>query len=666
MKRRKRIRRALKLTLLVLVTLVMVLITLLVLVTLVMVLIALVWFVADIGLSDLRSLATVEKVDDYPLYVMRYYGDYGLKDCQTARGFNFAWKLAHKLLRPQDAGAMCTCFTATSKQANRIFGRNYDWRDTKAALLLFTDPPGKYASVSMVDLSFFRFDAVEPCLLDYFLLRGAPYLPMDGMNECGVAVAAMQVPDADGGNDPHKETLGISCLMRQILDNTGSVEEAIELTKQNNIVFTYGPPTHLLIGDASGDSAVVEFIDGAPNVLKSTGPFQPSTNFVLSGKGVEQALKSCWRYERAYTELQRLAGRVTTEEAMKLLQDVSQLHTVWSAVYGQSTGKIQLAMDTDYDRVYEFSLKMKGKRGTRTMIAPIRPAKASWPGPADRMTISPDSEPKLTWRSGDKAQSHMVYLGADKSNLPLLAEVGKPEQLRLPATEESQTYYWRVDEVRTDGTVITGDVWEFSLGKLVGWWKLDGDVKDSSGNDHHGTIKGSPKWVRGRVGDGLEFDGMDDYVDTGTRMKVPAFTVAAWVKSPAGPSPASQSEVVSWDSVHINWDQPSPFFRGAAALRAGERSYAAGFGTLKADTWYHLCATYDGESLKAYKDAVLAMVNADPSGPPIAGTGTLKFARHSLEFVEEYFRGTIDDVRIYNYALSQGEITKLLEGSTVK
>ena len=159
---------------------------------------------------------------------------------------------------------------------------------------------------------------------------------------------------------------------------------------------------------------------------------------------------------------------------------------------------------------------------------------------------------------------------------------------------------------------------------------------------------------------------MDDYVDTGIKIKVPAFTVAVRVKSPAAPSPESQSEVVSWDSVHINWDQPSPFFRGAVGLGVGKRSYAAGFGTLKAHTWHHLCATYDGESLKAYRDGVLTMINNDPSGFPITGTGTLKFGRHSLEFVEEYFCGTIDDVRIYNYALSQSEITKLFERGNKK
>jgi len=653
MKRHRRFRKALKFTLLVLVAFIITLVALLA-------------FVADIQPKDLRSLATIRKADGYPLYVMRYHGDYGFKDPQTGRGFKGVWKWAYEQLRPQNAGPMCSCFSAMNKETDQIFGRNYDWHKTKAALLLFTYPPDKYASVSMVDITYFSFDPINTGLLDYLVLLGTPYLPTDGMNECGVTVAAMSVPHANGGNDPNKETVGISCLMRLILDNASSVNEAIALAEQYNVVFTYGLTAHLLVSDASGNSAVIEFLEGTPTVVKSTEPFQPCTNFIVSGQSIEQALNSCWRYKTAYTTLQRLQGRVTSEQAMELLKNVSWSNTVWSTVYGQSTGEIQLAMDKDYERVYEFSLKMKGKKGTKTRIDPIRPAKASWPSPADRSTICPNKESKLTWRPGKKAKSHRVYLGADKSNLPLLAEVKKPKQLRLPVLEKNQTYYWRVDEVRADGTVVTGDIWKFSLGKLIGWWKLDGDVRDNSGNNHHGTIKGNPKWVTGRIGDGLKFDGVDDYVDTGYKTDISTLTVAVWVNSPAAPSSTSQNEVVSWESIHINWNQPGPFFRGAASLGAGKRWYAASFGTLKANTWYHLCATYNGRSLKAYKDGVLIMANNDPSGHPTADTGTLKFGRHSLEFIEEYFCGTIDDVHIYNYALSQSEITKLFEAGNKK
>jgi hypothetical protein len=640
--------------------------TLLALAALIIALVALVAFVADIRLNDLRSLATVSKADDYPLYVMKYYGDYGFKDPQTGRGFKGLWKWAYEQLRPQSADPMCTCFSATNKQTDKIFGRNYDWQNTKAVLLLFTDPPDKYASVSMVDITYFQFDPIDTCLLDYLLLIGAPYLPTDGMNECGVTVAAMQVPHADGGNDPNKETVGISPLMRLILDNAASVDEAITLIEQYNVVFTYGPTAHLLISDASGDSAVIEFLNGSTKVLKSTEPFQPCTNFIISGRSTEQALNSCWRYKTAYTALQESQGSVNSEQAMEILKNTSKADTVWSTVYGQSTGKIRLAMDKDYRHVYEFSLRMKDTKGTKTRIAPIRPPKASWPNPADGIKIGPDKQHKLTFRPGEKAISHRIYFGTDKSNLPLLAEVKNPKLLRLPVLKENQTYYWRVDEVTTAGPVITGDIWKFSIGELIGFWKLDGDAKDSSGNNNHGIIKGNPKWVTARLGDGLQFDGVDDYVDTGYKTDISTLTIALWVNSPAAPSPESQNEVISWDFVHINWDTPSPFFRGAASLGTSKRWYAAGFGTLKVDTWYHLCATYDGESLKAYKDGVLIHANDDPSGPPIPGKGTLKFGKHSLEFVKEYFRGTIDDVRIYNYALNQSEIGELFKQGNEK
>jgi hypothetical protein len=89
----------------------------------------------------------------------------------------------------------------------------------------------------------------------------------------------------------------------------------------------------------------------------------------------------------------------------------------------------------------------------------------------------------------------------------------------------------------------------------------------------------------------------------------------------------------------------------------GGRWHAASFGELQANTWYHLAATYDEENLKAYKDGVLITNNSAPSGKPEAESGTLKFGRN-LEWTE-YFGGTIDDVRIYNYALSEGEITAL-------
>ena len=76
-------------------------------------------------------------------------------------------------------------------------------------------------------------------------------------------------------------------------------------------------------------------------------------------------------------------------------------------------------------------------------------------------------------------------------------------------------------------------------------WPLDGDIKDSSGQGNDGVIEDKPKWVKGKSGKALEFDGKDDYVispQLPIYMGKP-FTVGAWVK-PASP--------VAGDIVHIS------------------------------------------------------------------------------------------------------------------
>lgn len=101
-------------------------------------------------------------------------------------------------------------------------------------------------------------------------------------------------------------------------------------------------------------------------------------------------------------------------------------------------------------------------------------------------------------------------------------------------------------------------------------------------------------------------------------------------------------------------------FRGAAGVSVASVWYDATFGQLQADTWYHLTATYDGENLKTYKDGVLITNNSEPSGNADAESESLKFAKHATG--EIYFHGTIDDVRVYNYALSENEIKAICTG----
>jgi hypothetical protein len=202
------------------------------------------------------------------------------------------------------------------------------------------------------------------------------------------------------------------------------------------------------------------------------------------------------------------------------------------------------------------------------------------------------------------------------------------------------------------------------LAGLVGWWKLDEtsgtSAKDSSDNDNNGTLVGGPQWQPsgGKLGGALKFDGVDDYVDTGYNANLSNWTVAVWVKSPTAPSGENQSGPVHGEkNYQINWNHMMENFRGAAGVQTGGAWYPASFGNLQADTWYHLAVTYDGENLKAYKDGVLITNNSDPAGPPSTENETLKFGRHAAG--NDFFKGTVDDVRVYNYAFSDAQVTAL-------
>jgi hypothetical protein len=190
--------------------------------------------------------------------------------------------------------------------------------------------------------------------------------------------------------------------------------------------------------------------------------------------------------------------------------------------------------------------------------------------------------------------------------------------------------------------------------RLVAHWTLDesaGDVPHDVAGGHHGMLHGDPAWVptAGVVGGALQLDGVDDYVDTGYTDDLATWTISVWVISPAAPSAGGPTGPVHRDqNYQINWDHNDPNFHGAAAVNVGGMWYVATFGSLAADTWHHLVATCDGEALRTYRNGLLATTNDAPSGDPSPEVASLKLGRHATG--SQCFKGTIDDVRVYNYA----------------
>jgi len=170
----------------------------------------------------------------------------------------------------------------------------------------------------------------------------------------------MAVPHAEGGNDPGKVTLDSLEVIRLLLDQAADLDEALALLEQVNVDFGGGPPLHYLLSDRAGRSAVVEFIDGRPQILRSPVAWQVSTNFLLLEETPNGASSSCWRYNTAAQRLDQARGVLEMNQAMGLLQQVSQpggSATLWSVVYNQSSGAIDVVIHRAYNQVYTFRLR---------------------------------------------------------------------------------------------------------------------------------------------------------------------------------------------------------------------------------------------------------------------------------------------------------------------
>ena len=178
-------------------------------------------------------------------------------------------------------------------------------------------------------------------------------------------------------------------------------------------------------------------------------------------------------------------------------------------------------------------------------------------------------------RPGTK--THNVYFGAGPDDLKL---IGKVERVgvKLSQMKCNARYYLRVDEVQADGSIVRGTVRSFTTGGLAGWWKLDETegtkAADSSGNHHDGLIHGNPAWRPrgGKIAGGLQFDGVQDFVDTGWTADLATWTVAVWVKSPSSPAsaPVPSGPVDRQANFQINWNHRRSEFRAAPRLCASE------------------------------------------------------------------------------------------------
>ncbi|MCH8121245.1 MAG: discoidin domain-containing protein [Planctomycetes bacterium] len=207
---------------------------------------------------------------------------------------------------------------------------------------------------------------------------------------------------------------------------------------------------------------------------------------------------------------------------------------------------------------------------------------------------------------------------------------------------------------------------EPSVAGLVAHYEFEGTTNDSSGNGLHGTAMGEPTFVAGNIGQAISLDGIDDYVTLPIDSVIDSLTSSTfttWVDfSNAGGAWQRIFDFGSGTSIYIflcpRTDTGGPMRLAITTGGGGGESLVNSTDTLSTG-WHHVAAVVKPGSMQVYLDGMVVASGSTSVVPSDLGKTTNNWLGRSQYSTDGYFRGSLDDFRIYDYALSDAEIAWL-------
>ena len=198
---------------------------------------------------------------------------------------------------------------------------------------------------------------------------------------------------------------------------------------------------------------------------------------------------------------------------------------------------------------------------------------------------------------------------------------------------------------------------------LVGYWPFDegkGKVAtDVSGNKLDGKLAGNPKWVDGKFGKALEFDGKTEHVVVADNDKLDftkKLTFMAWFNPSAVLT--KRRMMVKNNSIFVIFDFGGD---GIELLVKPDNTFAESNTTdWKVGQWYHFAGTFDGKTMKVYINGKLDG-EAKNSVPIAPSDLELWIGGDDFGRPTDFFPGIIDEVRIYDKTLSATDVQKVMD-----
>jgi hypothetical protein len=201
-----------------------------------------------------------------------------------------------------------------------------------------------------------------------------------------------------------------------------------------------------------------------------------------------------------------------------------------------------------------------------------------------------------------------------------------------------------------------------SVDGLVAHYELENDAVDSSGNGLDGVLMGEPNFAEGIIGMALDADGVDDYIDCSNDVSfdmTEQITVSAWLNlrsiNTAWQAAVAKGEN-AWRIGNVNEDPRFHF--GITIWNAPDTASIDGETAFELGEWHNVIGRFDGRNINVYVDGVLD--GTTPTTVPIGTSTTSMFIGDNPEATGRYWDGLIDDVMIFNRAVTPGEMRYLL------
>ena len=207
---------------------------------------------------------------------------------------------------------------------------------------------------------------------------------------------------------------------------------------------------------------------------------------------------------------------------------------------------------------------------------------------------------------------------------------------------------------------------------LLAHWRFEGDATDSSGNGKNGVAKGEPGFVKGKIGQAVKLDGRSQCVEIPKlASEVTQFTIAAWIHVDQMPSPKNFASIYHNNGWKVG-DVHLPFAGEEGIIDLGIKGNEPSMSVpsfhvkdLQA-RWVHLAVSYNADEKKEvrfYLDGRPKDVfKIEKAGPANLGPGRIG----AWDDEGRWFNGLIDEVYIYQRALTDDEVQALFEAASKK